>query len=507
MASTYAGFEPKAKAATAARPVNELLNKSGRLLSAQNCAVAAALRGRSDPIDLRVREPIEARFGHDFSRVRIYTGADAEIAAREVGALAFTFGRHVIFGPGRYEPASRRGHALLRHELGHVSQGDDHGSDGPHQLDEGPRDRVEIDASRRAVGDHQFQLQDGPALEGGIRGRPGTIYRQTVEGDEEDSWWDWFKTKRPLGRGGDFGGGGASGDVGEPHPPERCPGHGCHDYLDPRPPKPPPWFSPRPAAPAPAPGVFRPQPPAPAAVSKLQFFHGTRWSVARQIPGNVKPLGGGDFAAGFYTHFDQDPPKARARALKWGRMLARKKPPERYAGVVRFSVPEPEYRDLFKGDKGTKFDLTRGDQADYADRQKEWLDFVTSKGRKSEPRHRVRKGRGEWVHDRRDEQPDAGKNVIVGPFYQPIPGKKDAKPARSEFKPYAEGLALPQQVLWAHAGIALLNSAKTATELSKYDRDTGQPVDAKVDDTETAEAPSAGALRDAAEDAQFSMDE
>src|SRR5487761_1254024 len=46
----------------------------------------------------RVRAEMEARFGQDFSAVRVHTGADAALAAEEQGAAAFTLGRDVVFG-------------------------------------------------------------------------------------------------------------------------------------------------------------------------------------------------------------------------------------------------------------------------------------------------------------------------------------------------------------------------------------------------------------------------
>jgi hypothetical protein len=65
---------------------------------------------------------MEARFGHDFSRVRVHTNGRAAESARAVNASAYTVGRDVVFGEGRYEPASTDGRRLLAHELTHVVQ-------------------------------------------------------------------------------------------------------------------------------------------------------------------------------------------------------------------------------------------------------------------------------------------------------------------------------------------------------------------------------------------------
>jgi len=73
-------------------------------------------------LDAGTRSLMESRFGHNFSRVRIHTDARAAEAARSVNARAFTVGRDVVFGEGKYEPNSRPGQRLLAHELTHVLQ-------------------------------------------------------------------------------------------------------------------------------------------------------------------------------------------------------------------------------------------------------------------------------------------------------------------------------------------------------------------------------------------------
>jgi hypothetical protein len=65
---------------------------------------------------------MEAFFGHDFSRVRLHHGADAEASTREVNARAYTVGHHIAFGAQRYAPGTREGKRLLAHELSHVVQ-------------------------------------------------------------------------------------------------------------------------------------------------------------------------------------------------------------------------------------------------------------------------------------------------------------------------------------------------------------------------------------------------
>ena len=58
--------------------------------------------------------------GEDFRSVRIFAGPRAAAAAGSVDAAAFTIGRDIYFGAGRFAPDTRRGKALLAHELAHT---------------------------------------------------------------------------------------------------------------------------------------------------------------------------------------------------------------------------------------------------------------------------------------------------------------------------------------------------------------------------------------------------
>lgn len=85
-------------------------------------SVHDALRAPGRPLDQPVRAHFESRFHHDFSRVRVHTGSEAAHSAGAVQARAYTVGSDVVFGAREYDPASRAGHRLLAHELGHVVQ-------------------------------------------------------------------------------------------------------------------------------------------------------------------------------------------------------------------------------------------------------------------------------------------------------------------------------------------------------------------------------------------------
>ncbi len=85
-------------------------------------SVDRVLAGAGRPLDPALQQHMEQRFGHDFSRVRVHSGAAAEQSAREVNARAYTVGHDIVFGAGRFAPGTLEGRRLLAHELTHVVQ-------------------------------------------------------------------------------------------------------------------------------------------------------------------------------------------------------------------------------------------------------------------------------------------------------------------------------------------------------------------------------------------------
>lgn len=81
-----------------------------------------SLPGRGRPLPEATRHFFAARMGHDFSDVRVHTGAAAAGAAQSLHARAFTMGRDVVFNKGEYAPDTHSGKRLLAHELTHVIQ-------------------------------------------------------------------------------------------------------------------------------------------------------------------------------------------------------------------------------------------------------------------------------------------------------------------------------------------------------------------------------------------------
>ncbi len=84
--------------------------------------VRETLRAPGEALDLGTRTAMERRFGHDFSQVRIHTDARAAESAESIHAAAYTLGQDVVFGAGRYSPATGEGQRLLAHELAHTVQ-------------------------------------------------------------------------------------------------------------------------------------------------------------------------------------------------------------------------------------------------------------------------------------------------------------------------------------------------------------------------------------------------
>jgi hypothetical protein len=84
--------------------------------------VHEVLRSPGRPLGPAARAFFEPRFGQDFSGVRVHTDPRAAASAEAVGALAYTVGRHVVFGAGQYAPGTAAGRRLLAHELAHVVQ-------------------------------------------------------------------------------------------------------------------------------------------------------------------------------------------------------------------------------------------------------------------------------------------------------------------------------------------------------------------------------------------------
>jgi hypothetical protein len=85
-------------------------------------SISHVLAGPGRPLEPALQQAMEWRFAHDFSRVRLHTGAAAAQSAQEVNAHAYAAGSNIVFGMGKFAPATHDGRRLIAHELVHVLQ-------------------------------------------------------------------------------------------------------------------------------------------------------------------------------------------------------------------------------------------------------------------------------------------------------------------------------------------------------------------------------------------------
>jgi uncharacterized protein DUF4157 len=142
--------------------------------------------GGGTPIEGSTRSMMEARLGHDFSDVRVHTGAKADESARSVNAHAYTVGSDVVFKTGQYAPETQAGMRTLAHELTHVVQqrsGPVDGTEAPGGIKlSDPNDRFEQAAEHSAD-----RVMSGPATstETAATGS-ASVQREAQPGEEEE---------------------------------------------------------------------------------------------------------------------------------------------------------------------------------------------------------------------------------------------------------------------------------------------------------------------------------
>ena len=107
---------------SAAPRIQRFLGQSNGQMGAVPASVDRALASPGRPLEPALRRDMEQRFGHDFSRVRVHSDVASEMSARQLDAHAYTSGYDIVFGSGRFAPATPAGRRLLAHELTHVVQ-------------------------------------------------------------------------------------------------------------------------------------------------------------------------------------------------------------------------------------------------------------------------------------------------------------------------------------------------------------------------------------------------
>lgn len=120
--------------------------------------------------------------GFDVRGAELHAGGEAAEAARAMNAEAFTMGRHVFFGAGRFDPRSAGGLALIGHELTHVLQQASMGNADRRSVDRTAFGAMEMEA--RGVEEQVFAV---------VRDRSATIvqnYHRIYETDDGDGLSD-----------------------------------------------------------------------------------------------------------------------------------------------------------------------------------------------------------------------------------------------------------------------------------------------------------------------------
>lgn len=97
-------------------------SEGGIRTSAKVSSQIEALKGGGNPISGPALRRMERGFGRDLSHVRIHNDASSAGLNRELNAKAFTVGKDIYFGAGKYQPHSPSGQHLLAHELTHTIQ-------------------------------------------------------------------------------------------------------------------------------------------------------------------------------------------------------------------------------------------------------------------------------------------------------------------------------------------------------------------------------------------------
>jgi hypothetical protein len=137
------------------------------------------LNSSGQRLDERTRSDYESVFGRDLSGVQVHTDSQAAESARSVNALAYTVGRHIVFGAGQFAPASTGGRHLLAHELVHTLQQGQAGSSSSQNLTIGdPGTAAEREADHIA----------GEVTRNLFSGEPSTTLSRTIQrADSKDN--------------------------------------------------------------------------------------------------------------------------------------------------------------------------------------------------------------------------------------------------------------------------------------------------------------------------------
>ncbi len=178
-------------------------NLSGTELSSN---VNEPARSSGQPLEPETRSFMEQRFGQDFSKVQVHTGAQAEQTASSLNARAYTIGSDIVFGSGEYAPTTKPGQLLIAHELAHVVQQQNAPVAGPRTMQTqvgDPSDGAELsaDVAARAVMTPEYKPYRSTALQIRECLRSSSLAHPTIQravtswgGDFDTDKYDLVKT-------------------------------------------------------------------------------------------------------------------------------------------------------------------------------------------------------------------------------------------------------------------------------------------------------------------------
>lgn len=109
---------PEASDSSALQHLRRMWPESQLAPAVSAAAKASTALGPGEPLTPQLRRMMQAHLGHELGDVRLHVSPIAQMLRAE----AFTSGQQVVFAPGRLDPSTPGGLALLGHELTHLGQ-------------------------------------------------------------------------------------------------------------------------------------------------------------------------------------------------------------------------------------------------------------------------------------------------------------------------------------------------------------------------------------------------
>lgn len=113
---------PGRKTLSSSMPATVMRSAERNEIDFEAAELVARARHDGAPLDAALRSQLEGALGTRLDGVRVHTDANADAAARALGAQAFAIGNDVVFRGGAYDPQQRDGQRLIAHEVAHTVQ-------------------------------------------------------------------------------------------------------------------------------------------------------------------------------------------------------------------------------------------------------------------------------------------------------------------------------------------------------------------------------------------------